>query len=104
MASVESSRPGPADAVVEADARRYLWGTATRVLSGREASALWLHYGEGLPARDVATILGRSHIVVKAMIFRTERLVPLLGELAPEGIGPDRKAPAHGTAPVAHGG
>jgi RNA polymerase sigma-70 factor (ECF subfamily) len=63
------------------------------MLSQEEATALWLHYGEDLPARDIATILGRSYVSVKVMIFRSrKKLASVLEELAPEGVGFNREA------------
>ncbi len=86
-----SAGPGPVEAAVEEESRRYLWGMAARVLSEEELTALWLHYVEELPLREVAVVLDRSGVAVKTMMFRARRrLLPLLGELAPEG--PPRRA------------
>jgi RNA polymerase sigma-70 factor, ECF subfamily len=92
MASAACGEPGPAEAAADADARRFLWDAAHRVLSPDEATALWLHYGENLPVRDVAAVLERSAVAVKAMIFRSrKKLIPALKELRPDGVAVEPK-------------
>jgi len=79
---------GPAQAAAANDGRRYLWETAARVLTEHELTALWLHYVEDLPARDVGRVLGRSWVSVKTMMFRArKKLLPLLAELGPDDRG-----------------
>ena len=81
-----SAAPGPAEAAADAEGRRYLWAMADRVLAEEERTALWLHYVEGMPAREIAAVLGRSWVSVKTMMFRARRkLLPLVKHLEPEG-------------------
>jgi RNA polymerase sigma-70 factor (ECF subfamily) len=95
-----SAAPGPVEAAVEEENRRYLWGMAAQMLSDEELTALWLHYVEDLPLREVAAVLGRSWVAVKTMLFRARRrLLPRLRELAPEGP-PRRVAQARGRSPA----
>jgi RNA polymerase sigma-70 factor (ECF subfamily) len=90
LASAESRWPGPLEAAIEEDSRRFLWSRAAHILSEEEATALWLHYGENLGTRDIAAVLGRSRVAVKAMLFRArKRLVPLLDDLMPCGPARD---------------
>ena len=85
--AIESAAPGPHACAVEEESRRYLWGTAARVLSEDELTAMWLHYVESMPLGEVAKVLGRSWVAVKTMMFRARRrLLPLLEELKPEGL------------------
>jgi RNA polymerase sigma-70 factor (ECF subfamily) len=87
MQAVESSQPGPLEAVVEQDSREFLWGMAARVLSEEERTAMWLHYAEEMPVREIAAVLGRSWVSVKTMMFRArKKLLPLVKELGPEGL------------------
>jgi hypothetical protein len=53
-----------------------------------------------MSTRDIATVLERSGVAVKTMIFRARRkLAPVLKELAPEGTVPgSRAAPARNNA------
>jgi RNA polymerase sigma-70 factor (ECF subfamily) len=86
LASAECGRAGPVEAAIDEDSRRYLWRRAAQILSEDEVAALWLHYGENLGVREIAAVLGRSCSAVKTMLFRSrKRLVPLLGELTPDG-------------------
>lgn len=95
---LEARTPGPAQAAVEEEDRRSLWGKAAEVLSEEEMTALWLHYVEDMPVRQVAAILGRSWVAVKTMMFRArKRLRPLVAEFQPdvepqETGGPLRRA------------
>jgi DNA-directed RNA polymerase specialized sigma24 family protein len=97
--SAECDAPGPAEVVMAEDSRRYLWDRAAQVVSQERLTAMWLHYVEGLPTREVAAILERSSVAVKTMIFRArKKLVPLLNDLAP-----DRAGATSAAAPVRDG-
>jgi len=47
-----------------------LWQIAQRVLNPQHYAALWLRYGEDLPARDIAKVLGRPRIWVSVTLHR----------------------------------
>lgn len=47
-----------------------LWALAKRVLNPRHYTALWLRYGEDLPARDIAKVMGRPRIWVSVTLHR----------------------------------
>lgn len=47
-----------------------LWRLADRCLSREAFSALWLHYREELPLKEVAQILGKREGAVKVMMHR----------------------------------
>jgi len=86
-----SAAPGPetSEIVAAEDHRRRLWAVAAEVLSEEETTALWLHYVEEMPTRDIATVVGRSRVAVKTMLFRARRrLLPHLEKL--DGQSPDR--------------
>lgn len=75
---------GPAEVVAAADGRRYLWDAARRALGEDELAALWMHYVDEMPVGEIATVLDRSRVAVKTMMFRArKKLMPLIGELAP---------------------
>jgi RNA polymerase sigma-70 factor, ECF subfamily len=77
--AIERFEPDPAQRAAEDDDRRSLWGTAARVLSEEELTAIWLFYVEEMPAREIASVLGRSRTAVKTMLFRArKRLLPCL--------------------------
>jgi RNA polymerase sigma-70 factor (ECF subfamily) len=81
-----SAAPGPAETAAREEGRRYLWDRAAEALSESQWTALWLHYVEDMPTRQVACVLGCSRMAVKTMIHRARRkLMPLLQELTPEG-------------------
>jgi len=55
------------------DQRERLGDVARQVLSGEEATALWLYYVEELPTQEIALILERSRTSVKTMMCRARR-------------------------------
>ncbi|MGD0900835.1 MAG: sigma-70 family RNA polymerase sigma factor, partial [Thermoguttaceae bacterium] len=54
--SAECPAPGPADAAARQDSRQYLWALAAEALTEAERTALWLHYVEDMPAREIAAV------------------------------------------------
>ena len=93
-----SAASGPAETAAREDSRRYLWARAAECLSEQQWTALWLHYVEDMPTRQVAAVLGCSRVAVKTMIHRArKKLLPLVQEL-----GPDRPALAAAMAEVSH--
>ncbi len=86
MRRAVSPAAGPEQLAVAAESRRYLWSAARRILGADERTALWLHYVEAMPVGEIAAVLGRSSVAVKTMMFRArKKLLPLVGELEPEG-------------------
>ncbi len=81
-----SPAAGPEQLAVAAESRRFLWSAAERILGSDERTALWLHYVEEMPVGEIAAVLDRSSAAVKTMMFRArKKLLPLVGELEPEG-------------------
>jgi RNA polymerase sigma-70 factor, ECF subfamily len=67
--------------------RRTLWAAARRLLSEIEQSALWLHYVEEMPIREVAGVIRRSPTATKVLMFRARRtLAEHLPTVLPEVI------------------
>jgi len=90
---VVSGMPGPADLVAAEEDRQELWGMAARILSEEEMTAVWLHYVEEMPAREIAAVLGRSWVGVKTLLFRARRrLLPLVEPLRPRSRTKSRPA------------
>ena len=86
MQQVVSPAAGPEQLAVTAESRQYLWATAARILGDDELAALWLHYVEEMPVGEIATVLGRSSVAVKTMMFcARKKLLPLVSDLEPEG-------------------
>jgi len=86
MRRVVSPTAGPEQYLVDAESRQYLWSAAARILREEELTALWLHYVEAMPVAEIAAVLDRSSVAVKTMMFRArKKLLPLVGDLEPEG-------------------
>lgn len=63
----------PLDDCIRGDERDNLWRLARRTLSTDACTALWLHYVEDLPQRDVAKALQRSLPWTKVTLLRARR-------------------------------
>jgi RNA polymerase sigma-70 factor, ECF subfamily len=50
-----------------------VWSAARRHLSGEQVQALWMYHVESIPPRDIARVLGRSWVSVRAMLSRGRR-------------------------------
>lgn len=65
--------PGPAETIDQRDTQRRLWALADLVLEPTQRTALWLHYGEQLKAREIAGTLGISAVHVRVLLLRARR-------------------------------
>jgi RNA polymerase sigma-70 factor, ECF subfamily len=68
-----SATVDPGRDLMERENRQRFWETAAGVLSEEQLAAVWLFYVEGMGAKDVAEVLGRSWVSVKTMLFRARR-------------------------------
>ncbi len=78
IAALRKSRPLPADLPFPGEPEPacgslWLWDVAKRDLSADAYSALWLHYREELPLKDVAVILGKREGAVKVILHRARK-------------------------------
>ena len=85
LEAIPSDWAQPQQVAIEAERRQRLWAAAAEVLSEEQNTALWLHYVEGLPVADIAHVLNRSRVSVRAMMFRArKKLLPLVRDWEPE--------------------
>ena len=78
IAALRRSKPLPPDLPQpepssENDEALWLWEVAKRELSSDAYSALWLHYREDLPLKNVAKILGKREGTVKVLLHRARK-------------------------------
>ena len=78
IAALRRSKPLPPDLPLpeetpDHDRGLWLWEVAKRQLPPESYSALWLHYREELPLKDVAKILGKREGAVKVMLHRARK-------------------------------
>jgi RNA polymerase sigma-70 factor (ECF subfamily) len=79
--AVASNDAEPLDVLVKAERRQRLWDLAATILSEEQTTALWLHYVEAMPLRDIAKVLGQTRAAVKVLIFRARRkLLPMMDD------------------------
>ena len=74
--NVASRHEGPGEQLEREESSRRLWSTARRVLSEEQFSAVWFHYVESMPAREVGHVLGRSWVWVKTTLHRSAASLP----------------------------
>lgn len=63
----------PASRTTTSGAVTSLWRTVDRVLAPDARTAVWLRYGEELPTRTIAVVLGSSDDAVRALLARARR-------------------------------
>jgi len=81
IAALRRSRPLPADFECHPSTSDpapggralWLWEVARRELSAEAFSALWLHYREELPVREIAGVLGKREGTVKVLLHRARK-------------------------------
>jgi RNA polymerase sigma-70 factor (ECF subfamily) len=69
----ESPAPGPQETLAqkeEKEERKNIWNVA-RTLKPREYEALWLHYAEDMPVKDIARAMKKSQVGVRALLYRS---------------------------------
>lgn len=62
-----------------------IWRIAAKVLSHRDFSLLWLHYGEGMNLREASLSLGISENVCRTAMHRSRK--KMRREFKPQGMG-----------------
>jgi RNA polymerase sigma-70 factor (ECF subfamily) len=74
---VRGNDESPLRRIQRDESRDRLWRTAREILGEEQFSAVWLHYGESMPAGDVAQVMGRSWVWVKTNLHRArKKLLP----------------------------
>jgi RNA polymerase sigma-70 factor (ECF subfamily) len=86
LESVADQTPGPGEVVAEQESRQCLWKLAAEVLTEPQMTATWLYYVEEMSVRQIARVLGRSHVAAKLTLFRArKKLLSMQRELDPAG-------------------
>jgi len=65
--------PPPGEQLALDESRRRLWEVADEVLTELQITALWLFYVQEFPVKEVARVLRRSRVAVRAILFRARR-------------------------------
>jgi RNA polymerase sigma-70 factor (ECF subfamily) len=63
------SPPDPQDIVIQKQESQNIWNMASK-LGERQYEALWLHYGEDMPIKEMAKILDKKPITVRVLLHR----------------------------------
>jgi RNA polymerase sigma-70 factor (ECF subfamily) len=61
--------PDPQDIVIQKQESQNIWHLASK-LGKRQYEALWLHYGEDMPIKEMAKILNKKPITVRVLLHR----------------------------------
>jgi len=78
-----SPAPDPAARLERAEWAERFWLTVRRELGDACFTVAWLHYGESLPPREVASVLRRSQVWVRTMLYRSRKRLARVFENAP---------------------
>lgn len=73
LADVPSPVRQPIQVAADRENQKRLWELARQALTEEEVTAIWLHYVEDMPTRQIASVLGRSWVSTKTMMFRARR-------------------------------
>src|SRR5690606_34084382 len=65
-----STDQGPLQQMVSGELRVNLWSTADATLGDAEYTVLWLRFGEGLDAAEVARLTGKTGVHVRVLQHR----------------------------------
>jgi len=63
------SPPDPQDVVIDKQESQNIWNLASK-LGEIQYEALWLHYGEDIPIKEMAKILDKKPITVRVLLHR----------------------------------
>jgi RNA polymerase sigma-70 factor (ECF subfamily) len=79
---------GPLQQCIDHSERENLWLAAKRVLAPDAFTAMWLHYVEDMPVKDVSHALERSLSWTKVTMLRSRRkLMQEMGKDTATGVG-----------------
>ena len=79
----------PSSALDDAEMRRTLWDAVDETLTESQRAALWLRYAEDMSMQDIARILGKTNVGVRALLFRAR--TALAARLESEHPGPQAR-------------
>ena len=63
------SPPDPQELVIQKEESQNIWNLASK-LGKKQFEALWLHYGEDTPIKEMAIILNKKPITVRVLLHR----------------------------------
>ncbi len=84
LEAVPSPVRQPIQLAADNENQKRLWELARQALKEEELMAVWLHYVEDMPTRQIAVVLGRSWVSTKTMMFRARR--KLRAQLRPSDV------------------
>jgi len=70
---VADHQPPPGEQLARQESQQRLWQVAAEVLTEAQMTALWLFYVQEFPVKEVARVLGKSRVAVRAILFRARR-------------------------------
>jgi RNA polymerase sigma-70 factor (ECF subfamily) len=89
LADVESGED-PLAVAGRREERDNLWRLAREVCTADQRAALWLCYVEGLPAKEIAAVIGKREATVRVILFRARGR--LAGQLEAQRASAQRRA------------
>lgn len=89
------SPPDPQDVVIDKLESQNIWSLASE-LGQTQFEALWLHYGEDMPIKDMAKILDKKQITIRVLLHRARM------NLAKRMVPPNAEGKLAGTTSAAH--
>lgn len=79
----------------DAETRATLWNAVDETLTEQQRIALWLRYAEDMSMHDIAKVLGKTNVGVRALLFRARSaLIARLGSDSAHSAGLSARAVA----------
>ena len=70
-----SPAPRASAGLEQAEARSLIWTLVEESVGAEQQAALWLRYVEDMAVKDIATVLGRTQVSVRVMLFRARAVL-----------------------------
>ena len=68
-----SARPGPGERVERTEWVERFWAAVRQEFGDASFTVAWLHYGESMPPREVAGVLGQTQVWVRTTLHRSRK-------------------------------
>jgi RNA polymerase sigma-70 factor (ECF subfamily) len=71
--TIVADDPNAQDKLETEETTKQIWDTVRKFVTDKQFAILWLHFVEDLALHEVARVVGRRPIAVRAMLFRARR-------------------------------
>jgi RNA polymerase sigma-70 factor, ECF subfamily len=77
----------PGESALRREQQIRIWSMVEEILPPEQQTALWLRYVEEMAIAEIATVLGKSQVGVRVMLFRARAVLAQRLERTDDGVG-----------------